>query len=126
MTSLENEPVEGTSEYSYNKKQKTIRSPFERCNGVLKMKFRYLLKHRVLHYAPKTANKIINACVVLHDLGIEHVRVRDDDDDIAQADLGIYDLLINNGDNEGNIQRINPELAPGRRLRSTIVHNLQV
>jgi len=34
----------------YNDRQKSTRSVIERCNGVLKMRFRCLLKHRVLHY----------------------------------------------------------------------------
>lgn len=123
MTPLENEPLEGSPEYIYNQNHKKIRSLIERCNGVLKMIFRCLLKHRVLHYDPEKASKIINACVVLHNLCIDHnVPEVDEDDNIEEMDLGIYVPIINNDE---NIQRINPELAEGRRLRLTIIHNLQ-
>lgn len=48
------------------------RVAIERCNGVVKMKFRCLHSDRVLHYDPETASKIINACIVLHNLAIEN------------------------------------------------------
>ncbi|XP_050062915.1 putative nuclease HARBI1 [Aphis gossypii] len=54
----------------YNTKQMRARSLIERCNGLLKMRFRCLLIHRVLHYAPEKATAIINACVVLHNMYI--------------------------------------------------------
>lgn len=49
----------------YNRAQRQIRSLIERTNGLLKSRFRCLLKHRVLHYKPDVASRIINACVVL-------------------------------------------------------------
>ncbi|GBP95427.1 Putative nuclease HARBI1 [Eumeta japonica] len=42
-----------TPEERYNKAFKCARANIERCNGILKMRFRCLLKHRVLHYAPE-------------------------------------------------------------------------
>jgi hypothetical protein len=62
-------PVEGdfqpgTPEYRYNVRHRSTRSTIERCNGVLKARFRCLLKHRVLHYNPQVAGRIIkNLCV---------------------------------------------------------------
>ncbi|KAJ8936288.1 hypothetical protein NQ314_012425 [Rhamnusium bicolor] len=41
-------------------------------NAVLKMRFRCLLKHRVLHYAPQMACKIIIAVLSFHNLCIEN------------------------------------------------------
>ncbi|KAI4455559.1 hypothetical protein MML48_9g00005574 [Holotrichia oblita] len=60
LTPLEEDPAEGTPGYRYNMAHKRIRSTIERCNGVLKTRFRCLLKHRVLHYSPQTACQIIN------------------------------------------------------------------
>lgn len=57
----------------YNDRQKSTRSLIERCNGVLKMRFRCLLKHRVLHYRPDVCSKIINACTVLHNMCIHDI-----------------------------------------------------
>lgn len=44
---------EGTPEAAYNNKHRCCRSLVERCNGLLKMQFKCLLKHRVLHYSPQ-------------------------------------------------------------------------
>ncbi|GBP41300.1 Putative nuclease HARBI1 [Eumeta japonica] len=44
------------------------RNVIERCIGVLKARWRCLLAHRVLHYNDKTVAKMINACVVLHNI----------------------------------------------------------
>lgn len=62
--------AENSPEASYNKKQMRCRSLIEQCNGVLKMRFRCLLKHRVLHYSPPIASKIIYTCAVLHNICI--------------------------------------------------------
>lgn len=44
------------------------RNTVERTIGLLKARFRCLLVHRVLHYAPEVAGTIVNACVVLHNI----------------------------------------------------------
>ncbi|KAG8234992.1 hypothetical protein J437_LFUL013872 [Ladona fulva] len=41
------------------------RSTVERCIGLLKGRFRCLLKHRVLEYAPLKCGGIVHACIVL-------------------------------------------------------------
>ncbi|KAJ8703708.1 hypothetical protein PYW08_016962 [Mythimna loreyi] len=69
---LEEDIEENTPVFLYNEALKKTRSIIERCNGVLKGRFRCLLKDRVLHYAPNKATKIINACCVLHNLCITH------------------------------------------------------
>ncbi|XP_050066119.1 putative nuclease HARBI1 [Aphis gossypii] len=76
------------AEELYNKKQMSTRSIIERCNGVLKMRFRCLLKDRVLHYKPEKASQIINACVVLHNMCIEYnvPEIEETEEDI---DMGI-------------------------------------
>lgn len=45
-----------------------VRNTVERCIGVLKARWRCLTVHRVLHYDPVTCGKIVNACVVLHNI----------------------------------------------------------
>lgn len=123
MTPLEYEPPLHTKEYVYNNKHKSIRSLIERCNGVLKMRFRCLLKHRVLHYAPEKASKIVNACVLLHNLCIEH-NIPEPDEIEDFGNLGMYEPEFDNPVNPEGI-RINPELAAGRRLRLSIIRNLE-
>jgi hypothetical protein len=52
--------------------------------------FRCLLKHRTLHYAPKKASKIINSCVVLHNLCImDNIPLYNEDFDNQEVDYGI-------------------------------------
>lgn len=55
-----------------------VRNTVERCNGVLKMQFRYLFKHPVLHYGPIRAAQIIYSCRVLHKiLTLHNIEVQD-------------------------------------------------
>ncbi|KAJ8937540.1 hypothetical protein NQ314_011799 [Rhamnusium bicolor] len=117
MTPSEDEPVESTPEYFYNKKPKSIRSTTERGNDVLKMIFRCLLKH--LHHALGNASKIINACVVLHNLCIEYNITEPDQYGHIGEDFGMYARSIVN-DNVDIFHRTNLELALGRRPRLTI------
>jgi hypothetical protein len=49
LTPLEEQPVVNTPEYKYNKVHKSTKANIECCNGLLKARFRCLLKHRVLH-----------------------------------------------------------------------------
>ncbi|XP_054709081.1 putative nuclease HARBI1 [Uloborus diversus] len=66
------EPVTNPEDVVYNKKHAQTRNPIERCFGVLKARFRCILKDRVLHYHPVAAARIVNACAVLHNICIEH------------------------------------------------------
>ncbi|XP_064482910.1 putative nuclease HARBI1 [Ornithodoros turicata] len=52
----------------YNRVQATARGTIERCFGVLKSRFRCLLRLRALHYNPTAAANIIYACAVLHNI----------------------------------------------------------
>ncbi|KAJ8709363.1 hypothetical protein PYW07_009189 [Mythimna separata] len=58
----------GSPEEHYTELHCKVRNTVERCIGVLKGRWRCLLAHRVLHYDPVTAAKIVNACVVLHNI----------------------------------------------------------
>jgi len=80
--------IKGSPEAEYNRKQIRCRSLIGQCNGVLKMRFRCLLKHRVLHYSPSTASKIIYTCAVLHNMCInENVPLYINDEDL---EFGMY------------------------------------
>ncbi|KAJ8980475.1 hypothetical protein NQ317_013228 [Molorchus minor] len=120
LTPLEQEPVINTPEYQYNQTHKSTRCLIERCNGVLKMRFRCLLKHRALHYAPEVASQIINACVALHNLCIEH-NVPVPDDDEGEVNFGLLD--VGAADYTMNVGVVNPELTAGRRARQRLIQN---
>ncbi|XP_049312592.1 putative nuclease HARBI1 isoform X2 [Bactrocera dorsalis] len=57
-----------SQERKYNKLHCTARNCVERAFGVLKSRFRCLLKHRVLHYSHETSALIISSCVILHNI----------------------------------------------------------
>ncbi|CAI6376070.1 unnamed protein product [Macrosiphum euphorbiae] len=112
------EPQENSSEARCNKWFCKTRSIIERCNGVLKMRFRCLLKHRVLHYSPPKAASIINACVTLHNICITNKLPLVNIDEREDIDLGIInDLPVNN-----NVNQINPELTAGKRFQKQIIN----
>ncbi|XP_025163680.1 putative nuclease HARBI1 [Harpegnathos saltator] len=114
---MDNNPNIGTRRY--NDRQKSTRSLIERCNGVLKMIFRCLLKHRILHYRPDVCLKIINACTVLHNMCIH------DNVPLPEADHEILDFGMNviDGVNEPGIDMLNRnnELIAGRRIRNNLI-----
>ncbi|KYB26859.1 Putative nuclease HARBI1-like Protein [Tribolium castaneum] len=111
----------GSPEERFNSRHNSVRSLIERCNGVLKMRFRCLFKHRALHYAPLKATKIVNACVVLHNI-CRHFNVEDfvDEDNAAGLDFGIYNDLVYN-QNPDEPLRVDRDLLNGRRFRQNIV-----
>lgn len=67
MTPIVDAPPGSAEEY-YTNLHCVARNTVERTIGVLKNRWRCLLGHRVLHYHPDTASKIINACCVLHNI----------------------------------------------------------
>ena len=123
MTPVINEQP-NSPEDRYNVVHRRIRSLIERTNGLLKMRFRCLLKHRVLHYKPDMASRIINSCVILHNMCIEEKVPLPQD-----VEVDYYDFGMNVTDNEHenlNERRncVNPELTAGRRLQERLIRNL--
>lgn len=102
-----------------NDRLKTVRSIIERCNGVLKNRFRCLLGHRVLHYQPQKAALIVKAIVVLHNICIQN--------NIPEPDYGLEDVQFDFGIHEINENqnevpnRANPDLLAGRQLQQQII-----
>lgn len=115
------DPAPGTPEFAYNTVFKRARSTIERCNGVLKIRFRCLLKHRVLHYAPTVCSKIINACAVLHNMCL-HGNMPNPEEEAGdeEVDFGIF----HDDFEEPNYgPRQNPDLVAGRNLQHRIIQN---
>ncbi|XP_031335010.1 putative nuclease HARBI1 [Photinus pyralis] len=106
-------------EERFNDRICSIRSLIERCNGVLKNRFRCLLRHRVLHYTPTVAARIVNACVVLHNMCIAYaVPELRYDQFIDHPDYGIFAAEV-----RGQPGGINPDLIAARRLQQNIIQN---
>lgn len=57
-----------TAEENYNVAHKKTRCMVERCIGILKSRFRCISSGRQLGYNPTKAGKIINACIILHNI----------------------------------------------------------
>ncbi|KAJ8708188.1 hypothetical protein PYW08_010554 [Mythimna loreyi] len=69
MTPILNAP-QGSREEVYTTRHVQARTCIERCFGLLKTRWRCLLRDRVLHYHPTVASKIILACCVLHNISL--------------------------------------------------------
>ena len=123
LTPLEGDYVPGTPDYNYNVAHKNTRCKIECCNGVLKNRFRCLLKHRVLHVTPYKACKIINACIVLHNMCISNNIPEPNNDDLRDVDFGMFGGYEDEQQEANNIvRRINPELAEGQRSRRNLIN----
>lgn len=83
LTPLQN-CAENTPGQRYNKCHKSTRNIIERCFGVLKARFRCLLRHRTLHYMPDMAGKIVYAVAVLHNICIDNNT--DLDEELVEVD----------------------------------------
>nr|CAI5828342.1 unnamed protein product [Callosobruchus analis] len=89
-------PPQNTPEFRYNAAHIRARNCIERCNGVLKSRFRCLLKERVLRYSPERVGRIVSSCAVLHNICIA-----------ANLDLDVEEVVedeVNNEVYENNLQ----------------------
>lgn len=105
----------GSAEEYYTKLHCVARNTIERTIGILKNRWRCLLGHRVLHYHPDTAAKIINACCVLHNI-CNKVRLGEDD---------IEDSLLNAGQVQREIQ-VTQEQSTSDELRHGLEGRVQL
>lgn len=113
------DPDEHSPQYIYNMSLKKVRCSIERCNGVLKSRFRCLIKDRVLHYTPNKATKIINACTVLHNMCINEL----EHPNIDEIDIGQLGIIDQRPFLEQNSRRVNTLLAEARRKQQNIILN---
>lgn len=104
---------EGSPEERYNMIHKRARNVIERTNGILKSRFRCLLRHRVLNYHPAKAAYIIYSCAVLHNIAIT---AKLDLDDVVDEN---YE--INENEFADPNPDINEDIHEGRRARNLYV-----
>lgn len=60
------------NESRYNRAHVKGRNVIERCNVVLKSRFRCLSRFRIMNLGPTSASKIINACAILHNICVKN------------------------------------------------------
>lgn len=97
----------------FNIRHIAARNCIERCNGVLKTRFRCLLGERTLRYSPQDVGTIVNACAVLHNMCVE-------------ARLEMNEVFYNNFDapepgNNCNVDVPQNILDEGRQIRANII-----
>lgn len=82
------------------------------------MRFQCLYHHRILHYSPKKASKIIIVCIILHNICIiRNIANVEGDDDIEVAEAPADEMMSDDDDNSNRI------LNAGRRVRSQYINN---
>lgn len=113
MTPLR-DPIQPGPAQRYQNTFKTARSTIERCNGVLKGRFRCLLQDRTLHYHPIKASKITKACAVLHNMCITR--------GVPEVEI-VENIMIDGIINERNIQEnaANEHLQRARIIQQNII-----
>lgn len=101
--------IPNTPEWRFNTAHASARNIIERCIGLLKTRFRCLLKERTARYKPHFVSELIKACSILHNMCIaDHVAIREDinnDDEQPEQEMPV---LIENDE--------------GVRIRYNIVH----
>ncbi|XP_064645136.1 putative nuclease HARBI1 [Lineus longissimus] len=85
LTPLANGAAQSIEERRYQRRQIKARNVIERCNGVLKQRFRCLRKE--MQYSPDKACLIIQACCVLHNIAVRsNIPIVEDSDDSDDSD----------------------------------------
>lgn len=109
--------AQGSREELYTQRHIQARNCIERCFGLLKSRWRCLLKHRTLHYHPAKAGKIVVACSVLHNIAI-HAKLP------SPSTLEVEELL--HEEFSENISSVgnDSELIQGRATRSNLISRL--
>lgn len=115
----------GSAEEHYTKLHCVARNTVERTIGILKNRWRCILGHRVLHYHPDTAAKIINACCVLHNI-CNKVRLGEDDIEEALLSTEQIQSQMVDGGQEVIEQSTSDELRRGLEGRVQLVQELWV
>ncbi|CAG9130974.1 unnamed protein product [Plutella xylostella] len=106
--------AEGSREAEYTRRHIQARNCIERCFGVLKSRWRCLLRDRTLHYHHYVASRITTACAVLHNIAL-HARMPEPDELPPANDDDFVQI--------NNIQNHN-DLIQGRAMLNILVNRL--
>ncbi|XP_072934991.1 uncharacterized protein [Epargyreus clarus] len=109
----------GSRDEIYTQRHLKARNCIERCFGLLKSRWRCLLKHRTLHYHPVKAGKIVLACSVLHNMAID-ASLPPPPHSPEEEELPFRDTQENIS-TEGSQN----ELIQGRAIRNSLILRLQ-
>lgn len=103
------EPNDNTPEAEFNNRLNSARNTIERCIGVLKMRFRCMLKERTARYSPQFMGQLIIACVALHNMCIENNMQLNNNLPVADEfrNVQLPDNFVNNLLDEGQRVRQN-------------------
>nr|CAD7415420.1 unnamed protein product [Timema cristinae] len=87
-----------TPDGKYTDRQCLTRSIVESTIGLLKARWRCLLKQRTLHYHPPSASKIINTCAALHNMCVRN-NVPLLEEDVEDMEQGLENIPFGDADN---------------------------
>uniref|UniRef100_A0A1B0DIL0 Uncharacterized protein n=1 Tax=Phlebotomus papatasi TaxID=29031 RepID=A0A1B0DIL0_PHLPP len=111
---------QNVAEERFNTAHKACRSTVERCNGVLKSRFRSISRQRILIYDPVKAGKIVNACCTLHNVMILKGYPLPTEQEI-EAEMD-NNLPADEAPNDGIVEMDTVTIVQnGRRLRNQII-----
>lgn len=108
-------PVPNSPEGRFNIAHASARNTVERAIGLLKTRFRCLLKERVARYDPTFVGNLINACVTLHNMCLEFGVNIDEDVEINFNHEPNEVMHLHNQQHGG--------LLEGQRVRNNITIN---
>lgn len=95
----------------FNQRHAAARNCIERCNGLLKTRFRCLLSERTLRYDPEAVDNILIACPFLHNMCI-----------LENLEVPVINELQNRVQIEHNIlPQVQDVMEEGRAVRDNIV-----
>lgn len=107
-------PEPNSPESQFNTRHASARNCVERCIGLLKMRFRCLLKERTARYSPQFVGRMTTACAVLHNICLLN--------DVPLPFLMDHEEPMHNEALPANIINNNFHLLnEGRRVRHEIV-----
>lgn len=95
--------IEGTPQARYNAAHMRARNVIERCIGLLKTRFRCILRERTARYNPGFVCEIIKACAVLHNICInENMQIENEFVNEEEPEIGNIQGILN--DHHAGIQ----------------------
>lgn len=107
-----------TPEAMYNAAHAAARNTIERCFGLLKMRFRCILRERVARYSPLIVGSLIATCATLHNFCIQEgiPLLGDANDPLPENEEHINNIGRHNNVNDGHL------LNEGRQVRTNVIN----